>query len=59
VARDALRFIDRLAKFVDYETVEFSTSQETGASVIDYPSGNVIKASRMDDIADEDTGMPF
>lgn len=55
-----VRFIDRLAKFVDYESVEFSSSSDTGASVIDYPGpGNIIKASRMDDIADEDSGMPF
>jgi len=44
------RFIDRLAKFVELETFD-SASADTGASVFDFP-GNIIKASRMDDIDD-------
>jgi hypothetical protein len=45
---------------VDYDSVEF-TPTDTGASVIDYEprASNIIKASRMDDIADEDSSMPF
>jgi replicative DNA helicase len=55
-----VRFVDKLAKFVDYDTLGL-VPENTGASVIDYePSaGNIIKASRMDDIADEDSSMPF
>ena len=55
-----VRFIDRFAKFVNYETLDL-VPENTGASVIDYqpPAGNIIKSSRMDDIADEDSSMPF
>jgi replicative DNA helicase len=45
-----VRFIDRLAKFVEYETMEYTTA-DTGASVVDFP-GNIIKPSRMDEIED-------
>ncbi|MBK5285173.1 MAG: replicative DNA helicase [Bacteroidia bacterium] len=45
-----VRFIDRLAKFVELETFDYATA-DTGSSVLDFP-GSITKASRMDDIDD-------
>jgi len=46
-----VRFIDRLAKFVELESLQFEPD-ETGASVVDFPGNNIIKSSRMDEIED-------
>lgn len=46
-----VRFIDKLAKFVELESFQLEPA-DTGASVVDFPGSNIIKSSRMDDFED-------